>query len=130
LRDKAAGGRDGEQSQLVAVSSNATRPGGQATPPRDDDAVSPDRGAESACRRGTARMRASSSSSERLDQVVVGPELESVQPILDGVARGHEDDRQITRGAQLSRQLEPVAAGSSTSSTARSGRGGDYVGTG
>jgi hypothetical protein len=48
---------------------------------------------------------------ERLDQVVVGAEFEAAQPVLHGVTGGQEDDRQVTRGAQLSRQLETVAAG-------------------
>jgi hypothetical protein len=48
---------------------------------------------------------------ERLDQVVVGAELEAAQPVLDRVAGGQKDDRHIPSRAQLSRQLEPVAAG-------------------
>ena len=68
---------------------------------------------------------------ERLDQVVVGSEFEAVQPILDRVARGQEDDRQITGGAQRSRQLEAVAARKEHIEHGQIGGGGeDQVGIG
>jgi hypothetical protein len=46
---------------------------------------------------------------ERLDQVVVGPELETLKPIVDRVAGRQEVDRQITSSTQSSRELEPIA---------------------
>jgi hypothetical protein len=68
-----------------------------------------DRGAETACspQNGT-------DASEQLfehewfDEVVVGAELEAVQPILDRVAGCQENNRQLARAAQLARQLKPI----------------------
>ena len=86
------------------------RPARQAGLLVDDDIAGFDRRAEAACpsQYGTD---ASEQLFERegLDQVVVGAELEAVQPVLDRIARGQEDDRQITGGAQLPSQREPVA---------------------
>ena len=101
-----------EQAQLGRGQlERRARSAGQASLLVDDDVAGFDRRAEAACPpQHSTDASEQLFERERLDQVVVGAELETAQPVLDRVARGQEDDRQITGGAQLPRQREPVAA--------------------
>ncbi len=58
-------------------------------------------------------MRAFSSADvEGLDQVVVGPRVQAVDPVGHGVARGeHQHRHPVARGAQAPAHLEAVEVG-------------------
>ncbi len=48
---------------------------------------------------------------ERLGEVVVGPGVETLDPVTDGVARGEDEDRYVVAGgAQRTGRLDPVEA--------------------
>ena len=61
---------------------------------------------------------------ERLDQVVVGAELEAGEPVVQPVAGGEEDDRDVPRGPQALGQREAVQAGQHDVEHREVGRGG------
>jgi len=59
---------------------------------------------------------------KRLGQVVVGAEFQAVNPLLRIAMGGEKDDRGLRHGgAQFARQVESIAVGSPTSSSASCG---------
>src|SRR5260221_3212222 len=48
---------------------------------------------------------------EWFDEIVVGPDLETLQSVVDRVTRGQEDDGHVSTGPQLPGELETVSAG-------------------
>ena len=49
---------------------------------------------------------------ERLDEVVVGADIEATDAIVDRIARREQQDRRpVARGAELAAEAEPVAVG-------------------
>ena len=98
--------------QLLAVEARAAGAGVDPRARRSSTGSPAAVAAARAVRRSTARMRAiTSGAAERLDDVVVGAELEPDDAVGLGAARGQHHDRHVAVAAQLAAHVAPVAVG-------------------